>query len=139
MSAMSNYMESGLIGHLFRTVPFTAPASNYIGLVGTYSSGNLESGLFSDELSGGGYSRVPYIPGTGQWSAPVEGDGHSYNLKEIQFPRAVADWGNVSGVFISDGSSAGNLLYYAVLSTAKDVKVNDTFTFQTGDLDVYLR
>ena len=46
MSAMSDYLESGLIGHLFRNISFTQPSEIWVGLVGGYNSGNLESGVF---------------------------------------------------------------------------------------------
>ena len=70
MSAMSDYLESGLIGHIFRDVSFTKPSEIWVGLVGNYNSGALESGIFTQELSGGSYVRQSGGPGTSYWKEP---------------------------------------------------------------------
>jgi len=136
MSAMSDFTESGLIGHFFRSVSFAAPTGLYVGLVGNFNSGNLESGTLTDEISGGGYARISYGPGTGQWSTPSNGDGHTQNIQEVTFSKATNEWGNVSGMFISDSLTGGNTLFYTSLTTPKSVSTNDTLTFPTGDIDV---
>ncbi len=75
MSAMSHYLESGLIGYIFKDLAFNPPTGIYIGLVGNYNSGSLESGLFTQELSGGGYARVSGGLGTSKWAAPAPARG----------------------------------------------------------------
>lgn len=139
MSAMSHYLESGLIGHLFKEITFSPPTTLYIGLVGNYSSGSLESGIFSQELSGGAYARVSGGPGTAYWSAPAT-SGQTHNFQELAFPTATSDWGYVSGVFIADGSgTSDNILLYGQLTTAKNVTNGDTFSFASGDLDIFFK
>jgi hypothetical protein len=139
MSAMSHYLESGLIGHIFKEITFTSPTGIYVGLVGNYSSGSLESGLFTQELSGGSYARVSGGPGTSYWAAPAS-SGQTNNFQELAFPKATSDWGYVSGVFIADaGGAEGNILLYGQLTTAKNVTNGDTFSFASGDLDIFFK
>ena len=139
MSAMSHYLESGLIGHLFKEITFSPPTGIYIGLVGNYSSGSLESGSFAQELSGGSYVRVSGGPGTGYWAAPAT-SGQTHNYQDVTFPTATSNWGYVSGVFIADAAgSAANILLYGQLSTPKNVTNGDTFSFASGDLDIFFR
>jgi hypothetical protein len=139
MSAMSHYLESGLIGHIFKEITFSPPTGIYIGLVGNYSSGSLESGLFTQELSGGSYARVSGGPGTAYWAAAVS-SGQTHNLSALQFPVATSSWGEVSGVFIADAEGAeANILLYGQLSSSKNVTNGDTFSFASGDLDIFFK
>jgi len=139
MSAMSHYLESGLIGHIFKNITFSSPSTLYMGLVGNYSSGSLESGSFSQELSGGSYARVSGGPGTAYWAAPAT-SGQTHNFQDLTFPTATSNWGYVSGVFIVDGSgTADNILLYGQLTTAKNVTNGDTFSFTSGDLDIFFK
>ena len=139
MSAMSHYLESGLIGHIFKEITFSSPTGLYIGLVGNYSSGSLESGLFTQELSGGSYARVSGGPGTAYWAAPAS-SGQTHNLQALTFPEATSDWGNVSGVFVADAEGTeANILLYGQLSSTKNVTNGDTFSFAIGDLDIFFK
>jgi hypothetical protein len=140
MAAMSNYLESGLIGHIFRGSTYTAPTTLYIGLVGKYDSGNLESGLYTDEISGASYARVSGGPDASLWNAYTVSAEGTANTNTLTFPAATSNWGYVSGVFIADGSgTSNNLLLYGALSTPKNVTNGDTFSFGAGDLDIYFR
>jgi len=139
MSAMSHYLESGLIGHIFKEITFAPPTGIYVGLVGNYNSGALESGLFDQELSGGSYVRVSGGPGTAYWAAPAT-SGQTNNFQEIAFPSATSSWGYVSGVFIADAQgSEANILLYGQLTTPKNITNGDTFSFASGDLDIFFK
>ena len=140
MSAMSNYLESGLIGHIFRGSSYSAPSTIYVGLVGTYSSGSLESGLFTHEITGASYARVSGGPDASLWNAYTVSTEGTANTNALTFPSATNDWGYVSGVFIADGSgTSDNILLYGQLSTPKNVTNGDTFSFAAGDLDIFFR
>lgn len=140
MSAMSDYLESGLIGHMFRDVSFTKPSEIWVGLVGNYNSGALESGVFTQELSGGSYIRQSGGPGTSYWKEPSSTNGATSNEQAFTFPTATSDWGYVSGLFISDGSGVSdNILFYGQLSSPKNVTNGDSFSFASGDLDIFFR
>ena len=136
MGALTNYVESGILNHLLRSIDFTKPTSLKIGLVGAFNSVNLESGILTDEISGGGYARVTYNADASSWITPYASGTASatHNTQAIQFPQATADIGNVSGVFILDGSN--NMLFYGQLSTARNIRNGDQFVFSSGFLKV---
>jgi hypothetical protein len=140
MSALTNYLESGLINHLFRGTPYSAPSTLYIGLTQLFDSGSLKSGIVN-EPTGGGYSRQSYASNTSNWITPFYSgviSGVTYNTNQIQFPVATADIGNVSGVFLSDASTSGNVLFFGLLSAPRYIRNGDQFVFSSGSLVVSL-
>tara|TARA_Y100000310_G_C20230479_1_gene600014 strand:+ start:100 stop:504 length:405 start_codon:yes stop_codon:yes gene_type:complete len=131
MSAMSTYLENKLASHVLRNTAYTTPGTSvYVGLIKFYETATLEAGTLTQEASGGSYARVQVTA----WDAPS--DGATQNTGAITFPTASADWGNVSGVIVSDAASAGNVLLHGSLTTARDVKNGDVFKFNAGDLDI---
>lgn len=134
MTAMSNYLENKLIDHLLRDTAFSAPANMYVGLVGAYSASELEAGTLSGELSGGSYARVS-VKGDSNWSAGST-NGQTDNENNISFTTATGDWGYVSGLFLVDASSGGNVILYGTLTTPKIVENGDQFVIAAGDLDI---
>jgi hypothetical protein len=134
MTAMSNYLENKLIDHLLRDTAFSAPANMYVGLVGAYSASELEAGTLTGELSGGSYARVS-VKGNSNWSAGST-NGQTDNENNISFTTATGDWGYVSGLFLADASSAGNVVLYGTLTTPKIVENGDQFVIAAGDLDI---
>jgi hypothetical protein len=139
MGALSNYLESGLINHVFRGVSFLAPSTLYIGLAKSLNSGNLELGNI-DEASGGGYQRQSYSANASNWILPYTSGSATatHNLSAIEFSVATANIGTVSGIFISDSSTSGNLLFYGALSYPRDIREGDQFVFSSGSLRVTL-
>jgi hypothetical protein len=131
---MSNYLENKLIDHLLRDTAFSAPANMYVGLVGAYSASELEAGTLTGELSGGSYARVS-VKGNSNWSAGGT-NGQTDNENNISFTTATGDWGYVSGLFLADASSAGNVVLYGTLTTPKIVENGDQFVIAAGDLDI---
>ena len=134
MTAMSNYLENKLIDHLLRDTAFSAPSNMYVGLVGAYSASELEAGTLSGELSGGSYARVS-VKGDSNWSAGST-NGQTDNENNISFTTATGDWGYVSGLFLADASSGGNVILYGTLTTPKIVENGDQFVIAAGDLDI---
>ena len=131
MSAMSTYLENALASHVLRNTAYTTPGTSiYVGLIKFYETAKLEAGTITQEASGGAYARVQVTA----WDAPS--DGATQNTSAVTFPTATANWGMVSGVFISDASSAGNVLLHGSLTTSRDVQDGDVFKFNAGDLDV---
>lgn len=137
MGALTDYLESALLNHIFRGSAYSAPATLYIGLVQGFSSGNLESGIL-DEPSVGGYQRQSYSASSSSWIAPYDSGSakFTYNTSAIEFPVATADIGNISGVFISDDSTSGNILFYGQLSSSRNIREGDQFIFSSGSLKV---
>ena len=131
MSAMSTYLENALASHVLRNTAYTTPGTTvYVGLIRFYETVKLEAGTVTQEATGGAYARVQVTA----WDAPS--DGATQNTGAITFPTATANWGNVSGVIVSDHATAGNVLLHGSLTTARDVKDGDVFKFNAGDLDI---
>ena len=134
MTAMSNYLENKLIDHLLRGTSYSQP-DVYVGLVGKYDAAQLEAGTLTHELSGGSYARVGSIRGNSYWSAGGT-SGLTDNESAITFPAATSEWGHVSGIFIADATSTGNILLYGSLTATKFVENTDQFIVSAGDFDI---
>jgi hypothetical protein len=137
MGAFTDLMESGVLNHLFRSVTLNKPSHIGIGLVSTYNATNLEKGLFSEELSGGGYTRQTVNADASTWITPYpSGTAQAlHNMQDIKFPQATADIGNVEGVFLTD-SDAGTMLFYGQLTAARNIRSGDQFVFASGSLKI---
>lgn len=122
MSAASNYLETKIFDHVFRNTAYTPAATLYLALfTSTATTAELEAGTLTNEVTGGSYARQ-----TVSFSAPSNGVGS--NSGSITFPSASAGWGVIRYVAVMDASTAGNVLWYAQLSS--DVTINSGNTFQ---------
>tara|TARA_R100001163_G_scaffold65311_1_gene62053 strand:- start:2600 stop:3031 length:432 start_codon:yes stop_codon:yes gene_type:complete len=137
--AMTNYLENVLINHVIRNTAYTTPGTSiYVGLIGYYESGGTNGGetgkTASKEKSGGSYARVQVTA----WTSPIDvgTSGSITNTAAITFPTATGDWGHVSGVFIADHATAGNMLLHGSLTSPREVKSGDVFKFNATDLDI---
>ena len=133
MAAFTNYTETQLINHLFRTASFTKPSALYIALFTAVTDG--EAGTVT-ELSGNGYARVVYNPLDANWTAPIAGNGTTTNALAVTFPAATADWGIISHFGIFDALTTGNLLIYAPLTTARNITNGSTPSFAASALTI---
>lgn len=102
------------------------PTAWYIGLF-TAAPGEAGGGT---EVSGGSYVREDA-------TFTVSGDTAS-NDAAIEWPAATADWGTITHVAVFDASTAGNMLVYAELTTAKAIATGDILRIPLGDLDITL-
>lgn len=137
MSDLSDYLESELRKHIFRTGSYTKPTNIYIAAILNASPPtDASTGSTIVEPTGGSYARVQRDPGDGNWSAGTGSDGHTDNVAEIAFPQATADWGIIGYVAICDAASGGNVLLWHALTATRDVKNGDTLKFAAGDLDI---
>lgn len=139
MGAFSNYLESGILNHIFKQVPYVAPSSLYIGLNKSFIVNNLESGI-TDEPTIGSYARQQYISSGNRWANPYELNSSmaTYNNYAIEFPLATAAIGQVSGIFISDSPASGNILFFAALSSSRNIREGDQFIIPSGSLKITL-
>jgi len=121
----TNYLETALLNHVLRNVSYTSPTQTYVALY-TVAPTDVGGGT---EVTGGGYARQPAT-----FTAPAP-DSVS-NMTDITFPIASAPWGTLVAFGVFDAATAGNLLYYANLTVARDVLTNDQLRFPTGQLIV---
>lgn len=132
MSNASDYLESELIRHLFRTGSFTKPAALHVAL---FTSAPSDAGG-GTEVSGGSYARAAANPADANWGAPTAGNGATSNVNTITFPTPTAAWGIVTHWAIFDAATGGNLLFHGALTVAKTVEANDAVTLPPGALAI---
>ena len=138
MGALSDYLESGILNHIFRGTKITDWSDLYIGLVSAYTAEALEGGI-SSELSGGGYERVKFKVSEGNWTAPyASGQATAiHNKSGIAFPTATSDIGTVAGVVICNAQApGGDLLFHGPLTNSRTLTKDSQFVFPSGTLKV---
>jgi hypothetical protein len=156
MAALSDYLESGLLHHLFRSDSFQKPSGICIALTSGVPI-DSDTGLTIPELPSGidgvdtGYRRKdlgdPSSVGDAIWSFTTTSDddpkgglsGVVGNSDSITFETALTDWGWVSGVAICDSGAGGNLLMHAELGNARKIYIGDSVKFDTDTLQISLR
>jgi hypothetical protein len=146
---MSNYLESGIIQHLFRTGSFSKPTVIAVALCSGLPIDADTGALLTKELGGGGtpgtppggYNRQSLNPLDANWTAitQVNGSGNTDNVSTLTFGPATADWGTISHIAIVDNSGygSGNMLMFGQLAVSKVVGNGDSLQIGVGNLDIY--
>lgn len=162
MASLSDYLESGLLHHLFRGESFAKPTNIAIALCSGVPS-ESDTGSTIPELPSGtsptdgtaqkltGYARInlgdPSTLGNSRWLYDLDdhnaGSGliknaSTFNFDEGDGSAARVDWGWVSGVAIVDSGEygTGNLLMYAQLDNPRIIYTGDSVKFDTSTLQV---
>ena len=126
----SDFLENKLLDHVLGNAAYTAPATVYVALY-TVAPSDTGGGT---ECSGGSYARVTVTNNATNF--PAASGGAKSNGVAITFVEATASWGTVVAFGIFDAVTAGNLLYWATLTTNKTIDSGDTANFAVGELDV---
>ena len=141
MSAMSDYLENGLVDQIFRGQTAPTTSTLYIGL---YTAAPSDTGG-GTELSGSGYARVSVTSSLANWAgtqstgsttASSGTGGETSNNIDITFPEPTSSWGQVQAFGVFDASTGGNLLFHGSLTINKTINEGDTVTFPAGSLVV---
>jgi hypothetical protein len=127
--SMSDYLEAKVLDHTLGTTAYTKPASVYCAL---FTTAPTDAGG-GTEVSGGAYARQ-----AATFSAATVGAGSTSNSADITFPVATAAWNTINAVALFDASTAGNILWWGTLSTAKTINTNDQFKIAAGNLTITL-
>ena len=157
MAALSDYLESGLLHHVFRGETFAKPSNISIALTSGVPSDD-QTGTTILELSSGdgttlsGYSRfnlgAPASDGNSKWSYTAAdhtaGSGVIKNAVDVTFDQATLDWGKISGVVVLDSAThsthptdnPGNVLMHAELDNKRDIYIGDRVKFAVGTLQI---
>jgi hypothetical protein len=130
MGSFSNYWENIVLDHLFGKSSYV-PAPIFIGLS---TSNPGEDGAALAEPSGNNYARIETA--ASDWSSAS--NGALANVDAIDFNEATGNWGTLTHFALFDAASAGHLVAYGTLATAKAVGSGDTVRFGPGDLVVAL-
>jgi hypothetical protein len=130
MGSFANYAENKVLDHLTGKTAFTQPVA-YVGLSTALMAS--DGGTFT-EVSGGSYVRKT-TAGT-DWNAAASGS--VTNAAALTFVTATANWGTVQSFALFDASSAGNMLVWGDLTTAKAINNGDTASFAIGAMTITL-
>lgn len=139
--AFSDYVENKIVDLLVRGQAFTAPVTVYVGL----STAACSDSSVGTEVTGGSYARVAVTSSLANWAGTQSAGsttassgtgGVTSNNAAINFPTPSAGWGTVTHWFLSDASTAGNLLVCAALTTSKTINSGDTVSFAIATLTV---
>lgn len=133
MAGFVDTVEQSMLNHFLTDPAYTPPATMYLALsttTPTEAAGNFT------EPSSGSYARVStaaadWGPATG--TAPAT----KSNTAVKTFPTATGDWSsgaNMTHFGLYDASTAGNLLAWGALGTAKPVLNGDTASFAASAL-----
>lgn len=139
----SNFAESGVLNHIFRSSTLAKPVTMAVALTGIVPN-DANTAASINEISGGSYARVDLgAPADADWNAVIldstGGSGLMDNVAAVTFPQATANWGWVSGIALVDTTSgSGNMWMYGQLTTPREILNNDTFEIPAGSLDIYL-
>lgn len=129
----TTYTDNALVNLMFGGVALSAPATLYVGLSTTAPA---VGGTGITEPSGSAYTRVSVANNTTNF--PNATNGSKSNGTVITFPTATGAWGTVAYFFIADAASAGNILGYGTLGTAKTPTNGDTLSFAATALSISL-
>jgi len=139
MSASSNYVEDRTLDFWLKanSQSSTAPTTVYVALFNTDDSTGataelLEAGTLTTECTGGGYTRQAVTFGT-------ISNGSVSNSGNLTWTTATdGNWSTITHVAVMDASSAGNVLFYGALDTAREILQDDTFQITSGSLTITL-
>ena len=140
MPNATDYTESGVINHLFRTSTFPKPSTIAIALTTNIPGDNVTIATLAELPNANNYARANLgAPADSTWSAVSQGaigSGLSSNSNVINFNQNTgSDWGWVSGVAILDnaGYGSGAILFTSAI-TPQLIQVGTTFSFPVGNI-----
>lgn len=126
MGSFTNYLEQKWSEHLFRSTPYTPPATVYAAL---FTSDPGETGSTAGEPSGNNYSRVAL-------TLPAATNYTIQNTSAITFPTPSGSWGTITHYGIMDAASGGNMLCFDDLPSGELVSSGDSVEFEASNFTV---
>ena len=110
--AASDYLESGILNHIFRGATFSKPSNVSIALTTNIAQDSGGGSTMSEVADTAAYQRVNLgAPANADWTevGQQSASGIIDNVAAIQFPQATAAWGFVSGFAVLDVPEHGSL------------------------------
>ena len=129
MAAASNWLEEAILNYFFRNQSVAQPTAIYLAL---YINDPTDADT-GTEVTGEGYTRQQVTFGTPTQSGDK---GVITNNQKIEYPIAIADWGNISHWGIKSAQTGGNLLARGSFSRIENVQTGNRFTIENGNLQV---
>jgi len=135
--AKSKYLSKKLLNHTLGVEACPMPAAVYLALFN--SEEGLESGLLDNEVTGGGYARVPFAMPA---ATDYETGGQTVSNASVDFAPSTSDWGEMRAWAIMDAPTGGNVLHYGALpkygesGEYKKIWTGDGFRVRGGDMSL---
>lgn len=140
MAGKSVYLEDKWL-NMWKGTAFTFPTTVYVALLTTNPTDDSGTGLVEVTTSGTAYARQAIVGSSG-WStiAPVSGGSGTSpeqmsNAAVITYPTPTATFGTVVGIALYDAATAGNLLYWASI-TSQVIGVGVVASFAISSLKI---
>ncbi len=128
----ADYLENKLNDHVLGGPDFVRPATVYVAL---YTATPSDTGGGTEvSATGTAYARLAVTNNATNW--PASAAGLKSNGTVLEYAQATASWGTVVAFGIFDAVTAGNLLYWATLTTSKLFDIGDVARFAVGDIDI---
>ena len=126
MASFSDYLEQGLLNHVFSLTGAFAQPIISIGLYTVIPTDVAGSG--TEVLDSNAYARTADIKGASNWTK--SGTTQVANDNNIDFTEATGNWGTVLAMAISDSATygAGNQLMWSGF-TGVAIETGDTARF----------
>ena len=126
MGSKADFLENKVLDHVLRNTLYTQPATVYSALFTVIPSDSTGGTEVTNASSG--YTRVA----TTFCTAGATVTGQSVNTGAVTFTTAAAAY-TVVGWGLMDAITAGNLLYWATVTTLA-IAINDQATFAIGGI-----
>lgn len=130
MAGKSDWLENKVLDHLLGGPDLVRPGTIYVALFTVAPT--ADAGTGGTEVTGGAYARVGVTNNTTNF--PAATGGVKSNGAVITFPTATAPWGTIVAFGIYDALTAGNLLFWNVVTANKVISTNDIAQFPIGSL-----
>ncbi len=122
----SDFLENALLNHTLRNIPYTPPATLYVGLFLSTASDSAPG----TEPVGNGYVRQVVTFG-----APS--GGSCSNTNAIAFPAATpSGYGTIVAAGLFDAPTGGNYLRNLQVLTPRTIQAGDAAAFAAGTIVV---
>lgn len=132
MASLTSYLQKKLLDHSLGLATFAMPATVYLSL---HTADPTQAGSVANEVSvsASGYARAAI---TSKMNAADSVTGISNNNSAIGFGPALADWGTITHVGISDASTGGNMLLFGPLTVVQTTPIGESVQFSSGQFIV---
>ncbi len=122
-NALSDYAENELLDHLMGTGSYTMPTGTYLKL----HTGNPGEDGASNAAS---FTTRTEITAWDSAASRATANTNALVISSLTATETISWWS------VWDDASAGNMLFYGELDTARSVESGDTLTFASGDIDL---
>jgi hypothetical protein len=137
----SDFVQSEIRKHLFRTGSFTKPSALFVSL---HTADPTDAGTGTEvSATNTNYAREQRDPGDANWAASTATNGQTSNVADIEFNAPTApgsggvNWGTITHFAIWDAATGGNMIAYGPLATSRVVNAGDPAPkFSAGSLTV---